>query len=62
MLIDSDRQVCLCNFGLSSIVQELQGSQSYFTSNLGGSVRWADAHFFLSGVYEDDQLPQVTSK
>jgi hypothetical protein len=26
-----------------------------------GSVRWADAHFLSSGVYEDDQPPQVTT-
>lgn len=40
ILITDNGSACLCDFGLSSIAAEFQGT-SYITSTLGGNVRWA---------------------
>ncbi|RDB14785.1 Serine/threonine-protein kinase STY46 [Hypsizygus marmoreus] len=42
ILIKDDGKACLCDFGLSTIVAEVQGA-AFFTSTIGGAVRWADA-------------------
>ena len=57
----------LCDFGLSSVVQELFGT-SYFTTNIGGAVRWAAPELYCLGSSDDgsvgggteEPLPQPT--
>ncbi|KDR83111.1 hypothetical protein GALMADRAFT_113318 [Galerina marginata CBS 339.88] len=51
VLIDDNLHAQLCDFGLSTLLlEECQDDgisvQSAYTSHLGGSVRWADAHLF----------------
>ncbi|KAF9564167.1 kinase-like protein [Agrocybe pediades] len=54
VLIDDDLHVRLSDFGLSTVLREEDHNddndntsiRSVYTSNLGGSVRWADAHLF----------------
>lgn len=58
ILITDDGKACLCDFGLSSIVAELQGT-SYLTSTIGGAVRWAAAELFC--IQDDDNLPTITT-
>ncbi|KAJ7585178.1 TKL/TKL-ccin protein kinase [Mycena floridula] len=41
ILIDHKGTACLADFGLSSIAKEFE-TPSYFTSSIGGAVRWAD--------------------
>lgn len=50
MLIDANANACLCDFGLSTILAEFQGT-SYFTSTISGSVRWAAPELYC---VEDD--------
>ncbi|KDQ54704.1 hypothetical protein JAAARDRAFT_402050 [Jaapia argillacea MUCL 33604] len=40
ILLDHQGNACLCDFGVSSVMAEFQGT-SCFTSNIGGAVRWA---------------------
>ncbi|KZP04423.1 kinase-like protein [Athelia psychrophila] len=39
LIADDDGSACLCDFGLSSIAAEFQGT-SYITSTMGGNIRW----------------------
>ncbi|KAF5382664.1 hypothetical protein D9615_002721 [Tricholomella constricta] len=59
ILITDDGKACLCDFGLSSIVVEFHGT-SYFTSTIGGAVRWADA--LLYRLHPEDGQPPAVSK
>lgn len=40
VLINGSGKAYLCDFGLSTIRAEFQGT-SYFTSSISGSIRWA---------------------
>ncbi|KZP18572.1 kinase-like protein, partial [Athelia psychrophila] len=56
ILIADDGSACLCDFGLSSIAAEFQGT-SYITSTMGGNVRWLAPE--LLDVAEDGIAPMV---
>lgn len=56
ILITDDGSACLCDFGLSSIVAEFQGT-SYITSTMGGNIRWAAPELLRTG--EDGTVPMV---
>ncbi|KZP19477.1 kinase-like protein, partial [Athelia psychrophila] len=58
ILIADDGSACLCDFGLSSIAAEFQGT-SYMTSTMGGNVRWAAPE--LLRVPEDGTVPMVNA-
>ena len=59
ILIDDEGKACLCDFGLSSIAAEFQGT-SYLTSTIGGNVRWAAPELYR--INEDDSIPTVTTQ
>lgn len=40
ILISGEGKACLSDFGFSTLLAEFQGT-SYFTSLIGGAVRWA---------------------
>jgi len=44
---------------MSNIIAEFQGT-SYFTSSIGGAVRWAAPELYR--VYEDHAFPVVTAE
>lgn len=46
ILVADDGSACLCDFGLSSITAEFQGT-SYMTSTMGGNVRWQAPELLL---------------
>ncbi|KAF7973410.1 hypothetical protein HWV62_15209 [Athelia sp. TMB] len=46
ILVDDDGSACLCDFGMSSIAAEFQGT-SYITSTIGGNIRWAAPEYVL---------------
>ncbi|KAH7928052.1 kinase-like protein [Leucogyrophana mollusca] len=56
ILIDSDRRACLADFGLSTILLEHQ-SLSYFTSALGGAVRYTAPEMFPVPDNADNAAP-----
>lgn len=56
ILVADDGSACLCDFGLSSIAAEFQGT-SYITSTMGGNVRWAAPELILPT--EDGTVPMV---
>ncbi|KAF8073945.1 TKL/TKL-ccin protein kinase, partial [Lyophyllum atratum] len=58
ILITDEGKACLCDFGLSTIVADFQGT-SYFTSTIGGAVRWADA--LLYRIHEEGEKPPAIS-
>ncbi|KAF8889130.1 kinase-like domain-containing protein [Infundibulicybe gibba] len=45
ILINNQGKACLCDFGLSSVVAELQDG-GHPKSTLGGSIRWADCQLY----------------
>jgi serine/threonine protein kinase len=45
VLVYSDGRACLADFGLSTVLLELEGS-SYLPSPIRGNVRWAAAELF----------------
>jgi hypothetical protein len=55
-LINDEGKACLCDFGLSILIVEFHGT-SYFTSTIGGAVRWADA--LLYRLPSEDDTPYV---
>jgi serine/threonine protein kinase len=57
VLVDEDGKARVSDFGMSKILSEFQGT-SYFTSSIGGAVRWAAPELYR--VYEDDVFPEVT--
>jgi len=59
VLIDCEERARLCDFGLSSVMEELTGS-SYYTSNLGGAVRWAAPEVYQYD-FERSQLGTIIS-
>ncbi|KAJ4480939.1 hypothetical protein J3R30DRAFT_3287727 [Lentinula aciculospora] len=65
ILIDDNKHACLCDFGLSSIVNEYQNVSST-RSTISGAIRWADATLFMaqatqSVIGEDsDKRQQLT--
>lgn len=58
VLVADDGSARLCDFGLSSIAAEFQGT-SYITSTMGGNVRWAAPELLL--VPEDGTVPAVNN-
>ncbi|GLB38631.1 putative protein tyrosine kinase [Lyophyllum shimeji] len=58
ILITDEGKACLCDFGLSTIIAEFQAT-SYFTSTIGGAVRWTDALFYR--IYGEDEEPPTIS-
>ena len=58
ILIDDEGKACLCDFGLSSIAADFQGT-SFLTSTIGGNVRWAAPELYFTN--EDDSTPTVTT-
>jgi len=58
ILIDDEGKACLCDFGLSSIAAEFQGT-SFLTSTIGGNVRWAAPELYR--VVENDSVPAITT-
>ncbi|KAH7871132.1 uncharacterized protein C8R40DRAFT_1122895 [Lentinula edodes] len=71
ILIDDNKHACLCDFGLSSIVNEYQGASSTH-STISGAIRWADATLFMAQAAQsemeepsDEQqgiMPMLTAK
>ncbi|KDQ54702.1 hypothetical protein JAAARDRAFT_401926 [Jaapia argillacea MUCL 33604] len=57
ILLDHQGKACLCDFGLSSVMAEFQGT-SCFTSNIGGAVRWAAIELYR--VQPDGFEPTVS--
>lgn len=45
VLIDREERACLSDFGLSTIIEDVQGT-TFLSSNLGGAVRWAAPELF----------------
>jgi serine/threonine protein kinase len=58
VLIDSEGRACVADFGMSNIKAEFQGT-SYFTSSIGGAIRWAAPELYR--IYEDYAFPEVTA-
>ncbi|KZP25091.1 kinase-like protein, partial [Athelia psychrophila] len=58
ILVADDGSACLCDFGLSSIATEFQGT-SYITSTMGGNVRWLASELLY--VAEDGIIPMVNT-
>ncbi|KAF9074431.1 hypothetical protein BDP27DRAFT_1317072 [Rhodocollybia butyracea] len=67
ILIDDNRQACLCDFGLSNIISEVHGAFSNH-STMSGAIRWADATLFITQTTQmesesDEQVyPVLTNK
>lgn len=59
ILVDDDGSARLCDFGLSSIAAEFQGT-SYITSTIGGNARWAAPELFL--VADDGSVARVNER
>lgn len=53
VLIKDDGGACLCDFGLSTIVEDVHG-QSFLSSILGGNVRWAAPEIFSFSEANND--------
>ena len=61
VLIDAGGHARLSDFGLSTILAEFQGT-SYFTSSIGGAVRWAAPElYYVPDTPEDDEDDFETS-
>ncbi|TDL15392.1 kinase-like protein [Rickenella mellea] len=61
ILITDREQACLCDFGLSNIAEDFLGT-SYFTSCIGGAVRWAAPELYDIPCPDDaTQSPHATS-
>ncbi|KZP23839.1 kinase-like protein [Athelia psychrophila] len=58
ILITDDGSACLCDFGLSSVAAEFQGT-SYITSTIGGNWRWAAPELY--NIAEDGAVPMVST-
>jgi serine/threonine protein kinase len=58
VLIDDEGRACVADFGMSKIAAEFQGT-SYFTSSIGGAIRWAAPELYC--VYEDHMSPVATA-
>jgi serine/threonine protein kinase len=56
VLIGCKGKAYLSDFGLSTIIADIQGS-SYFTSTIAGAIRWAAAELYR---YEEDHVPTLT--
>jgi serine/threonine protein kinase len=59
ILINVQGKPCLCDFGLSKILAEFEGT-SYFTGTRG-AVRWAAIELYR-GLDEDDYLPVINKQ
>ena len=57
-MINDDGSACLCDFGLSNIVEDLV-ENNYYTSSLGGAVRWAAPELFQISAAQAT-LPKAT--
>ncbi|KAJ8516304.1 hypothetical protein ONZ45_g6390 [Pleurotus djamor] len=64
ILINERGEACLCDFGLSSIAAEFQGTTSMAsTAGVGVSVRWADPQLVLATSEDDSDIfaPALTT-
>lgn len=57
ILLDINGRSRICDFGMSTIMAEFQGT-SYFTSSIGGAVRWAAPELYR--VREEGSAPAIT--
>ncbi|KIM73779.1 hypothetical protein PILCRDRAFT_828831 [Piloderma croceum F 1598] len=58
VLIDDGGRARVADFGMSKIAAEFQGT-SYFTSSIGGAIRWAAPELYC--IYEDHTSPVATA-
>ncbi|KAL0950321.1 hypothetical protein HGRIS_010295 [Hohenbuehelia grisea] len=59
VLVDEAGDACLSDFGLSTVMLDIQGSSSY-TSSIGGNVRFAAPENYRLDETSDDYLPTIT--
>jgi len=57
ILIDDQRKACLCDFGLSNII-DFEASNVY--SSVSGAIRWADASLYRMQI--EDHVPKPTKR
>ncbi|KAJ3972535.1 TKL/TKL-ccin protein kinase [Lentinula raphanica] len=66
ILIDDNLHACLCDFGLSNMISDYEGSSNH--STISGAIRWADATLFITQAAHSDEsneeqmIPTMTSK
>ena len=61
ILVDDDGSARLCDFGMSSIAAEFQGT-SYITSTIGGNIRWAAPEYVLQANDESVAVAGVNKQ
>ncbi|KAI5118718.1 hypothetical protein M0805_004516 [Coniferiporia weirii] len=59
VLINGRKQACLCDFGLSTVVEDFMGP-SYPSSVLGGAIRWAAPELFCAPDRDQPYIPQLS--
>ncbi|KIM78461.1 hypothetical protein PILCRDRAFT_90617 [Piloderma croceum F 1598] len=55
VLIDSNEKARLSDFGMSTIIADCQGSNSFFSTTIGGAIRWSDV-----ALYRFEQAPALS--
>lgn len=55
VLIDSDKKARLSDFGMSTIIVDCEGPNSFFSTTIGGAIRWSDV-----ALYRFEQAPALS--